>query len=261
MSSLLHYSRTDGATNRPVVVLIHGLFGDLNNLAAIRRHLESEYQVVSVDLPDHGQSPHVESLTLDHAVECIHTTLTHAGVSEAAFIGHSLGGKVAMRFALAYPERVTQLIAADIAPVSYPPRHQNVIAGLENVSLDTLTGRKQADEQLAAHIKEQGVRQFLLKSLFQTSDDNWAWKFNLPGIKRNYDAISGWEDVDATFNGKVLFIKGANSDYLEPSHRSAIAKYFPQAKAHIIEGAGHWLHAEKPQAFNTIVEKNLKNCN
>ncbi len=261
MSSLLHYSRTGSGEGRPVVVLIHGLFGDLNNLAVIRRHIESDYDVLSIDLPDHGQSPRLTTFTLNDAVECLATTLEHANVSKATFIGHSLGGKVAMRFALVYPDKVVQLIAADIAPVSYPPRHQAVIAGLENVSLSNLTSRKQADEQMAVHIKEAGVRQFLLKSLYQQENGEWAWKFNLAGLKESYENISGWEDINATYSGDVLFIKGASSDYLQTSHRHTIAKYFPHAKAHIIEGAGHWLHAEKPQAFNSIVDKNLKKCN
>ncbi|WP_414830707.1 alpha/beta fold hydrolase [Alteromonas sp. H39] len=261
MSTLLHFSRTSPQEKRPVVVLLHGLFGDLNNLATIRRHLESEYDVLSVDLPDHGQSPHRDVFTLDGAVECLKATLDHANVAEATLLGHSLGGKIAMRFALNYPDMVNQLFVADIAPVPYSPRHQRVIAGLENVSLSTLSSRKQADEQLSEHINEPGVRQFLLKSLYQTEEGNWAWRFNLTGLKKSYGQISDWEDTDTTYNGKVLFIKGANSDYLQSSHREAISKYFPHAKAHIIDGAGHWLHAEKPQAFNAIVEKNLNKCN
>ena len=258
MSTLLHFSRSGPKAKRPVVVLLHGLFGDLNNLASVRRHLESEYDVISVDLPDHGQSPHLDAFTLSNAVACLKATLAHANVTEATLLGHSLGGKIAMRFALEHPDMVTQLLVADIAPVQYPPRHQQVIAGLENVDLDTLSSRKEAEAQLAEHISEPGVRQFLLKSLYQTENGSWKWRFNLSGLKQSYDQISSWEDTDATFNGKVLFIKGANSDYLQPSHRDAIGKYFPHAKAHIIEGAGHWLHAEKPQAFNAIVEKNLK---
>ena len=120
-----------------------------------------------------------------------------------------------------------------------------------------MSSRKQAEAQLAEHISEPGVRQFLLKSLYQAENDGWKWRFNLSGLKQSYDQISNWEDTNATFDGKVLFIKGANSDYLQSSHRNVIGKYFPHAKAHIIDGAGHWLHAEKPQAFNAIVEKNL----
>ncbi len=260
MPDALHYSDTGDDQNRPVLLLIHGLFGDLNNLAVIRRHFAKDFRVISVDLPDHGQSPRLSTFTLDAAVACLHATVTQLSLTRFTLLGHSLGGKVALRFALHYPELVEQVIAADIAPVSYPHRHQSIIAGLESVSLATLQGRQQADGQLAKHIPEAGVRQFLLKSLYQDDQGHWQWRFNLAGLKAAYSHISDWPTLDARYQGPVLFIKGGDSQYILPEHRSAIAHYFPAAKAHVINGAGHWLHAEKPQLFNTIVEKQLAKC-
>ncbi|MCU7554003.1 alpha/beta fold hydrolase [Alteromonas sp. ASW11-19] len=260
MPDALHYSDTEGDKKRPVLLLIHGLFGDLNNLAVIRRHFEKDFRVISVDLPDHGQSPRLNTFTLDAAVACLHATVSQLSLSRFILLGHSLGGKVALRFALHHPELVHQVMAADIAPVSYPHRHQSIIAGLESVSLASIQSRQQADEQLAKHIAEAGVRQFLLKSLYQNEAGQWQWRFNLSGLKASYSHISDWPAMDAQYQGPVLFIKGGDSEYILPEHRSAIASYFPAAKAHVINGAGHWLHAEKPQLFNAIVEKQLAKC-
>lgn len=258
MSGLLHYQVNHLATDKPWTVLIHGLFGDADNLANLRRHLKARHNVISIDLPDHGQSPWLEAFSLRQAVDGITAVLDDADVKQASIVGHSLGGKVAMLFALAHPERVQSLVAADIAPVSYARRHDTVFAGLNNVELAHIGSRQEADTAMAEHIAEPGVRQFLLKSLVKADDGSWHWRFNLSGLQQHYDAIIGWpDDVEATYEGPVLFVKGGESDYLTSDHRSQVARYFPNARAHIIDGAGHWLHAEKPQAFNAIVDKHL----
>jgi esterase len=234
------------------VILLHGLFGSLENLNSIKRALETGYQVISVDLPDHGDSPHSQHFSYQHYADSILALMDELKLDKAIILGHSMGGKVAMTLTLQHPDRVSKLIVADIAPATYPDRHSGIIAALKAVALSSLQSRSEADKQLAENIDEQGVRQFLLKSL-QKSEAGWRWRFNLRLLEKDYSAITGWPDTNHSYNGPVLFIKGGRSDYLQPQHKPRIAQLFPDSQGHIIQGAGHWLHAEKPQQFNQIV--------
>ncbi len=244
--------------NAPWLVLIHGLFGSLDNLAVVRRHFESTYNILNVDLPDHGKSPKLATFSFELWVSMLVSTLTEHQIEQCILLGHSLGGKLAMQTALAYPEKLNGLIVADIAPVKYPSRHKQVFDGINNVKLNEIDSRNDADQQLARFIPEKGVRQFLMKSLFQASANNWQWRFNVKNLIKHYEAICDWPQSNQSFNGPTLFIKGGLSDYLSMEHQNQVVKHFPQATAKVVQGAGHWLHAEKPQAFNRSVEIFLK---
>ncbi|MCW8092048.1 alpha/beta fold hydrolase [Alteromonas sp. ASW11-130] len=243
--------------NSPWLILIHGLFGDLDNLAVVRRHFESTYNILNIDLPDHGRSINLDTFSFELWVELLASTLADHHIEECYVLGHSLGGKLAMQMALAQPEKVKGLMVADIAPVRYPPRHQQVFNGINNVELTQITTRQEADNQLARYISEPGVRQFLLKSLVKNEKDKWQWRFNVHNLREHYDAICDWPESQQTYNGPTLFIKGELSDYLTLEHQSTVLKYFPNSSAKIIQAAGHWLHAEKPQAFNRGIERFL----
>ncbi|RDV27391.1 alpha/beta fold hydrolase [Alteromonas aestuariivivens] len=258
MHDRLSFQKYQRSSSSSWLVLIHGLFGDSDNLSALRRHFESKINVLSVDLLDHGRSVHTSEFQLEDNVTALFNTLDELEIQQANLLGHSLGGKVAMLAALRSPQRVSNLMVADIAPVTYPARHQSIFAGLNSVDLETLSSRRQADEQMKADIPENGIRQFLLKGLYQHADNSWQWRFNLKGLSEHYDNVTSWPESNTTYPGPTLFIKGGDSDYITSAHRSAIAQYFPAAKAHILESAGHWLHAEKPAMFNRIVEKFLK---
>jgi len=236
----LHFKLSEAQKDSPWLVLVHGLFGSADNLAGVKRHFESTYNIISIDLPDHGQSPWTNGFTLEAAVTGVVEILDNYQIDKAAFLGHSLGGKMVMQFALLNPDRVSHLIVADIAPVKYSHSHQAVFDGLKNVPLDAISDRKEAQAALSEYVKEPGVQQFLLKSLYQTDSDEWKWRFNVDGLIASYSRILDW------------------SDYINNSYRKEIAKYFPSAKAHIIEGTGHWLHAEKPSVFNAIVARTLE---
>ncbi|GMM66886.1 alpha/beta fold hydrolase [Alteromonas sp. MTD1] len=253
----LNYKLSKSDDTHPWLILIHGLFGNADNLAGIKRHFESSYNIVSFDLPDHGESPWTDGFNVKEAAEAISNILKTLNISKTAVLGHSLGGKVAMALALNHPHLVSHLIVADIAPVSYQHSHQAVFDGLDAVPLANISSRKDAETAMREHIKEPGVRQFLLKSLYQNEEGTWAWRFNVAGLKSSYGHIIDWEQSSQQFDGVTLFIKGALSDYITSAHREDIARYFPKAKAHVIEGTGHWLHAEKPAAFNAIVERTL----
>ena len=234
-------------------MLIHGLFGSLDNLGLLARPLSEQYRVISVDLRNHGASFHSDEMSYPAQAADILALLDHLGLEQVALVGHSMGGKVAMQVAKQAPARVDRLVVADIAPVAYPhARHQNVFAGL-NATLERLPqSRSEAEAILAEHIEIPGVRQFLLKS-FAKTEAGWGWRFNVPALEHNYANIMGWPDDQTRFEGQTLFIKGGDSDYMQPQYTETVMAQFPAAKARIIAGTGHWLHAEKPALFNKLV--------
>ncbi|MBU1554039.1 MAG: alpha/beta fold hydrolase [Gammaproteobacteria bacterium] len=252
---MLLYNHISGqaVAGQAPVVLIHGLFGSFENLGVIERSLSEQFQVVNIDVRNHGRSDHSDEMNYPLMADDLAQTLDNLGIDTAVLLGHSMGGKLAMAFALKQPQRVSKLILADIAPVTYPARHNNIFAGLNAVKLDAITSRNEADTQLAQHIDEAGVRQFLLKSLIK-QEDKFSWRFNLAALQANYQQLIGAPLVKGCYAGPVLFIKGGDSDYILPEHKAQIMQLFPKAQAKVIQGTGHWLHAEKPAAFTKLVK-------
>ncbi|MEH8020693.1 alpha/beta fold hydrolase [Rheinheimera metallidurans] len=250
---MLLYTHSSGQHNSSTpVVLIHGLFGSYENLGVIARSLSEQFHIINIDVRNHGRSEHSEQMNYALMTEDLAQTLDALGINQVALLGHSMGGKLAMAFALAYPERVTKLILADIAPIHYPPRHSNVFAGLIAVNLASITSRTDADKQLAEFITEPGVRQFLLKSLIK-ENDSFAWRFNLAALHDNYNELISAGAEQGQYLGPTLFIKGGNSDYILPEYKQRITQLFPKAEAKVIQDTGHWLHAEKPAMFSRLV--------
>lgn len=240
------------------VVLIHGLFGSLENLGAVARSLQPDYRVVSVDLPNHGRSPWVPavSMGLSTMAEQLSALLDHLNIERCALLGHSLGGKVAMELAMAQPERVSRLIVADIAPVQYPRRHDGIFDALRALPLPGLKGRRDADQFLKDKISEAGVRQFLLKSLYKNEAGEYQWRMNLEGLYEAYHEFVA-APSDGCYSGPCLFIKGELSDYLLESHREAVTSRFPHVQLKVMQGCTHWLHAQKPETFARLCLKFL----
>jgi esterase len=234
------------------IVLIHGLFGSYENLGVIARALADQWQVVNLDMRNHGRSGWHDNMSYALMADDIKNTLDHLGLDQVILLGHSMGGKISMEFALRYPARVSKLILADISPVQNRPRHLEILSALENIKLDQLHSRQQADQQLALTITEAGVRQFLLKSLYKEGDQ-FRWRFNVKALVANYQELLKAPESKGPYTGPTLFIKGADSDYLLPEHQGVIQQLFPNGKAKVIMGTGHWLHAEKPVAFSKIV--------
>ncbi len=234
------------------IVLIHGLFGSYENLGVIARALAGQWQVINLDMRNHGRSDWHDSMSYALMAEDVKETLDHLGLEQVILLGHSMGGKIAMEFALRYPERVSKLILADISPVQNRPRHLEILSALDGIDLDSLQSRQHADQQLALAITETGVRQFLLKSLYKDGDQ-FRWRFNIKALIANYSQLLEAPPSKGPYTGPTLFIKGAESDYLLPEHQSLIQQLFPHSKAKVIMGTGHWLHAEKPVAFAKIV--------
>ena len=235
------------------LVLIHGLFGSYENLGVIARALQQDFQLINVDLRNHGRSPKASEMDYPQMAEDVFTTLTQLGITQCAVLGHSMGGKVAMQMALSQPERIRKLILADISPVVNEPRHQRILQGLASIDLLQLTDRKHADSLLQPFVDELGVRQFLLKNLYKDQQDQFQWRFNLTALIENYQQLLAAPTATGPYTGDTLFIKGGNSDYIQAAHQPLILQLFPTASAKIIQGTGHWLHAEKPAAFSKIV--------
>lgn len=256
MDSQLLATNIKGAGS--AVIILHGLFGSSDNLTRVALELAKEYRVFSMDLRNHGNSFHSQEMNYSLMVEDVKRCMDFHGIESAYFLGHSMGGKVAMLFALHYPQRVLKLIVADIAPVEYSPHHETILEALNAVPLDLVKNRKVADEYLKGYIEELGVRQFLLKSLDFSNNEVVKWKFNLRVISENYREILKGQDVDEQYEGKVMFIAGGNSEYIKPEHKDTILKLFPKAQLKIIPETGHWLHAEKPGVFIGICQRFIK---
>jgi esterase len=234
------------------IILIHGLFGSASNLGIVARALAPHYCAYSLDVRNHGKSPHSESMSYREMAGDVVEFMDSLGMAQCPLLGHSMGGKIAMQVALDHPSRVSRLIVADVAPVDYPPHHQDTLAGLAAVAAATITSRRQADEILAQSVIEPGVRAFLLKSLERGEDGIFRWLLNREALTKNYASL-GAANEGGSFSGPVLFIKGGDSNYITSEYQAAVAKLFPNAQLKIIEGTGHWLHAEKPELFNKVV--------
>ncbi|WP_001275044.1 alpha/beta fold hydrolase, partial [Vibrio metoecus] len=230
MSALLNY-KLEG--NGQTVVLIHGLFGSLDNLGLLARDLKNDHQVLSLDLRNHGLSFHCDEHNYALMAQDVNQLLEHLNLNSVIVIGHSMGGKVAMKLADIAAPKIRQLVVLDMSPVAYTQRrHDNVFAGLDAVLAQKPTSRSEVMSILAQHIEMEGVRQFLGKSLM--SDQNvMTWRFNVAALKTHYAEILGW-DIIAKCRIPTLFIKGADSDYLTTQHQPMVQSQFSQAKAHVI---------------------------
>lgn len=236
---------------RPVV-LIHGLFGTLDNLGVLGRDLQQQRDVVQIDLRNHGLSPRSPEMNYRAMANDVQELLDDLDFGQSIIIGHSMGGKTAMALSAQIPDRLTKIVAIDIAPVDYQVRrHDKIFAALRAVTDAGAGTRSEAAAIMRAHIDEEGVVQFLLKS-FQQGE----WRFNVPVLWDQYEHIVGWDTVPA-WHKPILFIRGAESPYLDDRYRDTLLQQFPQAKAHVIAGCGHWVHAEKPEAVLRAIHRFL----
>lgn len=238
------------------VVLIHGLFGDLDNLKSLGNELEKSHKVIRLDVPNHGLSEHWPQMDYPQLAAAIMQLLDSLGLSSAHLVGHSMGGKIAMATALLYPERIDSVVAADIAPAAYPPRHQAVFAGLNSLDLVN-TNRAAALTHLTQAGIDNATAQFLLKSL-RRADKGFSWKMNLEGLQACYHKIIGWDLVAPPYTKPSFLIRGGESDYVTAEHRESILAQFPKVQAKTINGTGHWLHAQKPEIFNRLVAEFIR---
>ncbi|MFT5298998.1 MAG: esterase [Colwellia sp.] len=254
MTKTLHYQQQGSGAD---IILIHGLLGSLENLNMVAKNLKENYRVTNVDVRNHGLSFHKNSMTYKELAQDIVGLMKDIGIERSHILGHSMGGKIAMELALGHSEKVDKLIIADISPVAYPSHHAQIIEGLQSIDVEKIESRKDADNQLSQFVDEVGIRQFLLRNIV-ANDGKFTFKCNLDNIEQCYQDIMMGYQGDQNFTGDTLFIKGGNSNYITTDHRNIIKQLFPNSRAKIIQGAGHWLHAEKTIAFNKLVNDFLK---
>ena len=231
-------------------IILHGFLGMGDNWKTHAKNLsEKEYCVHLVDQRNHGRSFWSDKFDYDVMVNDLLQYLNHHGIKQCVVLGHSMGGKTAMAFALNYPDRVQKLIIADIAPKYYAPHHQRILAGLSTLNLEEVSSRKAAAEHLKNFIPEAGTRQFLLKNLYWVSEGKLGLRINVAVLKNAAEAIGAAIQSQKQYHQPTLFLYGGNSNYINPMTDTEILKYFPKAEIIEIKGAGHWLHAEKPLLF------------
>ncbi len=235
------------------VVLLHGLFGAAANFGAIQRRLAGSGRIIAFDLRNHGLSPHDPAMPYAAMAADVLDSLAALGAPRATLVGHSMGGKVAMAAALLCPDRVSRLVVADIAPVRYAASFQGFVAAMLALPLTPGLRRAEADAALAPAIADVRVRSFLLQNLqFGPAP---AWRIGLREIAANLPEIEGWDTPPgAQFPGPTLVLRGERSDYVQPGHRPVIRVLFPAARFTSLKGAGHWLHADAPDAFAAVLQ-------
>ena len=252
----LHY-RSLGRGDQSILIL-HGLFGSSDNWLSFARHLGEKYTVYLLDLRNHGRSPHSDLHNYMVMAEDVLTFILEHKLKKPHIIGHSMGGKVAMRMSFEAPQQFDKLIIIDITPKTYPVRHQEILSGLNALVLQDLKNRTQAFETLGDTITDIATRHFLLKNLKHHHNGHFYWGFNLSVITRTIGLIAAYPAIRKTFDRPVLFIRGGKSNYIQDEDKSIICQYYPQAQIETITEAGHWIHAEKPKELLELILKNLE---
>ena len=239
------------ASDQPPLLIAHGLFGSGRNWGVIARRLADTRQVISVDMRNHGDSPHFSSQSYpEMAADLAEVIMAHGGVADV--LGHSMGGKTAMVLALTQGALVRRLVVADIAPVAYRHDQSQNVAAMQGLDLTGLTTRADADQRLSKTISDPTLRAFFLQSLDLRATPP-AWRLNLSVLADEMPKIVGWPDTEGRFDHPALFLSGEDSSYVGAEHRPRIQALFPKARFARIAGAGHWLHAEKPREFEETV--------
>ena len=234
----------------PSIIVAHGLFGSARNWTSIARGLAAAHTVHALDMRNHGASPWTGEMTYPAMAGDLLRYIGTRGLSRPAAIGHSMGGKAAMTAALLAPERIERLVVVDIAPVRYSHGFTGLAETLLGLDLDGIDRRTDADQRLAEAVPDAALRGFLLQNLVPR-DGAYVWRLNLAAISAAGGALRDFPDLppSAVFDGPTLFLAGAASDYVRPDHAPVIERYFPNAEIRRIGGAGHWVHAERPEAF------------
>lgn len=254
----------------PLIVL-HGLYGMLDNWVSIARILQNGFKIVLVDLRNHGKSEHASEHNYQVMVEDLVGFMNQQQIFSANILGHSMGGKLALAFAAYNPERVKRLIVVDISPRTYSialgdaqlAEHEGIMQALLSLDLSKFKKREEADLSLSALVSSERVRTFLLKNLNRTADRKFEWKLNLPVLSKNLNRIiegleSNYDDFKQ-LNLPVLFIKGGDSDYIKTQDEQLISHLFKNVTIRNVERASHWVHADNPAEFIAIVNAFLEN--
>jgi pimeloyl-ACP methyl ester carboxylesterase len=247
----LHYKHLNGPEKTPLLI-VHGLFGNLDNWLTLGKKFSEHTNVYLIDQRNHGHSPHSDAFNYDIMANDLYELILGLTLSKVDIIGHSMGGKAAMRLAQLHPEVIHKLVVVDIGPKGYPMHHDVILEGLNALDFDFIKTRGEADAALSHYIPDDGVRQFLLKNLFWKEKGILAWRMNLPVLTATISDIIGALPADKV-SIETLFIRGEKSNYILESDYSAIYEQFPHSDIETVYNAGHWVHAENPLDFHRAV--------
>ena len=247
MSNKILHSTIKGE-GKPLLIL-HGYFGMSDNWKTIGNKFSEEYQVHLIDQRNHGRSFHEDEFNYEVLVEDLLKYIQHYKLDEVNIVGHSMGGKTAMLFAVMYPDLVDKLIIVDMSPRYYQPHHNAILAGLNSIDFSVQNTRTLVDKKLSVLIPDLGVRQFLLKNVYWKEKGQLAYRFNLESLTENNPEVGEALPSFTVFEKETLFLKGSKSDYITENEEPIIEAHFPNSKIVEIKNAGHWLHAENPKQF------------
>ena len=241
------------------LLILHGLFGMSDNWKTLGMKFAEDYEVHLIDQRNHGRSFHADDFSYELMMQDLLNYIDHYQLGQVNILGHSMGGKTAMLFAVNYPEKVKKIIIADISPKFYPVHHQLIVGALEAIDFEKVSSRKEIDEVLQEFIEEQSIRQFIMKNIYRIGKDKFAFRFNLKSISKNLEEVGKALPEKARFDGDILFLKGDRSGYILKKDKTLIKEHFPNSIVEIVPGAGHWLHAENPAVFYQKVMLFLRN--
>ena len=248
----LHY-RQYGSHPGPPLVILHGLFGSLNNWHSHARAFGEQRTVYTIDARNHGASPHDPDATYPAMSADLLEFFDEHHIAVAIVMGHSMGGKTAMQFAADHPDRVASLIIVDMAERPYEPVHQEIFAALERVDPGSYGTREEVDRELGRTILKEPVRQFLTANIVRDESGRMMWRMNVAALKACYDQLAGRVDIPRSFTKPILFIRGARSNFITPEDEREIMANHPHAHIATVPDAGHWVHADNPAGFRVAV--------
>lgn len=241
----------------PPLIILHGLLGSLDNWVPVAKKLATYFHVSLLDLRNHGHSPHAEAFSYDAMAGDVRRFMTDQRIEAAHLLGHSMGAKVAMRFAQLHPDAVRRLVVVDMSPREYPPRYDTLLDAMHALDLSGFQRRDEADLALKEIVPDKSVRQFLLKNLGRDVAGRLFWKPNLASIRGNYRNVRRALPMNAGVDRPTLFIRGEKSDYIQAGDVPLIHQMFPRATFKTIAGTGHWVHADAPDRLTGVVAQFL----
>jgi len=238
------------------IVILHGLFGMLDNWQSVAKKLAEDYMVILVDQRDHGKSNHTDAFNYKLLAEDLHLFLEENWIHTAHIIGHSMGGKTAMQFAAVYPDMIDKMIIVDMGMRAYRPGHETIFRALLEVPIEAVTSREEVEEVIAKYIDDQGIRLFLMKNLQRKKEGGFRWKMNLPLLFKEYPNILAKIEAPNPIEVDTLFVYGSKSRYIVPEDIPDIQSTFIHSTFTEMD-AGHWIHAERPQELVALIKQFL----
>lgn len=258
MNSLINF-KTSGDSSNPCIIIVHGLFGSLDNWQSLAKKWSEKFYVISIDVRNHGRSFHSEDMSFESLAKDIKNLSENLQINKFHLLGHSMGGKIAMEFASQYPEFLLSLIVVDVAPYTYPPHHQDVFEMLRAIDLKQYTSRQDIESEVRLYLNDENVIQFVMKNIKRNEVDLYfEWKFNSTVLDRDYLYLIQYISTKG-YNGWTLFIGGEQSKYITKETSIHIFDLYPKAELEFVSNAGHWVHADNPDEFynkvNLFIDK------